>query len=145
MRSKSGFFKYSVPTVLLTSDRYTDEMPLLRLCVQAQQFYKKRSIHTKVKACATLSVDEILQLAGVDALTIMSEDLENLQKWTGCVRLVENQSLFGGNSIPDDIDYPSYLDDESTYRLDFSRSSQGKGQYKLIQVCVFDQYRRRTF
>ncbi|KAJ5517205.1 Aldolase-type TIM barrel [Penicillium freii] len=116
--------------------RYSDEMPLLRLCVQAQQFYKKRSINTKVKACATLSVDEILQLAGVDALTIMPEDLENLQKGTGCVRLVENQSLFGDNSIPDDNDYPSYLDDESTYRLDFSRSGQGKGQYKLMQVLA---------
>lgn len=63
-------------------------MPLLCLCVQAQQFYKKRSINTKVKACATLSVDEILQLAGMDTLTIMSEDLQNLQKGTGCIRLV---------------------------------------------------------
>ncbi|KAJ5688112.1 hypothetical protein N7536_010731 [Penicillium majusculum] len=69
-------------------EKYSDEMPLLCLCVQAQQFYKKRSINTKVKACATLSVDEILQLAGVDALTIMPEDLQNLQKGTGCIRLV---------------------------------------------------------
>lgn len=145
MRSTSGLFEYLVPTVLLTSDRYSDEMPLLRLCVQAQQFYKKRSISTKVKACATLSVDEILQLAGVDSLTIMSEDLQNLQKGTGCIRLVENQSLFGDTSIPDDRDYPSYLDDESTYRLDFSRSGQGKGQYKLMQVRVFDQSRRCLF
>ncbi|KAJ5420310.1 Aldolase-type TIM barrel [Penicillium sp. CMV-2018d] len=122
-------------------EKYSDEMPLLRLCVQAQQFYKKRSINTKVKACATLSVDEILQLAGVDALTIMPEDLENLQKGTGCVRLVENQSLFGDNYIPDDSDYPSYLDDESTYRFDFSRSGQGKGQYKLMQVlAIFSDF-----
>lgn len=145
MRSKAGFFRHSVPTVLLTSDRYSDEMPLLRLCVQAQQFYKKRSINTKVKACATLSVDEILQLAGVDALTIMPEDIQNLQKGTGCIRLVENQSLFGDNSIADDSDYPSYLDDESTYRLDFSRNGQGKGQYKLMQVRVSDQARSSPF
>ncbi|KAJ9489087.1 hypothetical protein VN97_g4201 [Penicillium thymicola] len=122
-------------------EKYSDEMPLLRLCVQAQQFYKKRSINTKVKACAMLSVDEILQLAGVDALTIMPQDLENLQKGTGCVRLVENQSLFGGNSMSDHSDYPSYLDDESTYRLDFARSGQGKGQYKLMQVlAIFSDF-----
>ncbi|CRL19665.1 Transaldolase [Penicillium camemberti] len=122
-------------------EKYSDEMPLLRLCVQAQQFYKKRSINTKVKACATLSVDEILQLAGVDALTIMPEDIQNLQKGTGCIRLVENQSLFGDNSIADDSDYPSYLDDESTYRLDFSRNGQGKGQYKLMQVlAIFSDF-----
>lgn len=109
-------------------------MPLLRLCVQVQQLYKKRSINTKVKACAMLSVDEILHLAGVDALTILPEDLDKLQKGTGCVRLVEYQYLFGGNSMSDHSDYPSYLDDESTYRLDFARSGQGKGQYKLMQV-----------
>ncbi|KAJ5186355.1 Aldolase-type TIM barrel [Penicillium cf. viridicatum] len=122
-------------------EKYSDEMPLLRLCVQAQQFYKKRSIITKVKACATLSVDEILQLAGVDSLTIMSEDLQNLQKGTGCICLVENQSLFGDTSISDDSDYPSYLDDESTYRLDFSRSGQGKGQYKVMQaLAIFSDF-----
>ncbi|KAJ5419620.1 Aldolase-type TIM barrel, partial [Penicillium crustosum] len=122
-------------------EKYSDEMPLLRLCVQAQQFYKKRSINTKVKACATLSVAEILQLAGVDALTIMLEDLQNLQKGTGCICLIENQSLFGDNSIPDDNDYPSYLHDESTYRLDFSRSDQGKAQYKLMQVlAIFSDF-----
>lgn len=145
MRSKPGLFRHSVPAVLLTSYRYSDEMPLLRLCVQAQQFYKKRSINTKVKACATLSVAEILQLAGVDALTIMLEDLQNLQKGTGCICLTENQSLFGDNSIPDDNDYPSYLHDESTYRLDFSRSDQGKAQYKLMQVRVSDKARRSPF
>lgn len=75
----------------------------------------------------------------------MPEDLQNLQKGTGCIRLVENQSLFGDNSIPDDSDYPSYLDDESTYRLDFSRSDQGKGQYKLMQVRVSDQARSSPF
>ena len=47
--------------------------------------------------------------------------------------------------MPDDSDYPSYLDDESTYRLDFSRSGQGKGQYKLMQARVPDQARCSLF
>lgn len=84
MKSKSGLFECPVLAVLLITDSYWDEIPLLRLCVQAQQLYKKRSMNTKVKACATISVDEILQLAGVDALTIMPSDLQNLQKGTGC-------------------------------------------------------------
>ncbi|KAJ5951197.1 Aldolase-type TIM barrel [Penicillium vulpinum] len=122
-------------------EKYSDEVPLLHLCIQAQQFYKKRSMNTKVKACATLSLDEILQLAGVDALTIMPDDLRNLLKGTGCTRLAESQSLFGDTSIPDGGDYPSYLDDESTYRLDFSRSGQGAGQYKLMQVlAIFSDF-----
>ncbi|KGO74140.1 Aldolase-type TIM barrel [Penicillium italicum] len=122
-------------------EKYSDGIPLLRLCFQAQQFYKKRSMNTKVKACATLSVDEILQLAGVDALTIMPEDLQKLQKGTGCKSLIETQSLFGDNSFPDGSDYTSYLDDESTYRLDFSRSGQGTGQYKLMQVlAIFSDF-----
>lgn len=138
MKSRSGLFECPVLAVLLITDSYWDEIPLLRLCVQAQQLYKKRSMNTKVKACATISVDEILQLAGVDALTIMPSDLQNLQKGTGCKRLTESQSLFGDNSIPGDSDYPSYLDDESTYRIDFSRSGQGAGQYKLMQVRFFE-------
>lgn len=59
---------------------------------------------TKVKACATLSVDEILQLSGVDALTIMPDDLQRLQKGTGSKTLVEKQSLFGDSFIMEDKD-----------------------------------------
>jgi len=98
-------------------------------------------MNTKVKACATLSVDEILQLAGVDALTIASDDLRILQKSTACKRLIESQSLFGETSVIDSTDYPSYLDDERTYRHDFSCSDQGQGQYKLMQVSLLDQDR----
>ncbi|KAJ5383144.1 Aldolase-type TIM barrel [Penicillium concentricum] len=122
-------------------EKYSDEIPLLSLCVQAQQFYKKQSMSTTVKACATISLDELLQLAGVDALTIMTDDLHNLQKGTGCKRLTESQSLFDDNSVTDSSNYPSYLDDESTYRLGYSRSGQGAGQYKLMQVlAIFSDF-----
>ncbi|KAJ5827460.1 Aldolase-type TIM barrel [Penicillium robsamsonii] len=122
-------------------EKYSDKSPLLSLCVQAQQFYKKRSMNTKVKACATISLDELLQLAGVDALTIMTGDLQNLQKGTGCKRLTEIQSLFDDDHITDSSNYHSYLDDESTYRLEYSRSGQGAGQYKLMQVLgIFSDF-----
>ncbi|KAJ5158956.1 Aldolase-type TIM barrel [Penicillium coprophilum] len=122
-------------------EKYSDTNPLLSMCVQAQQFYKKRSMSTKVKACAMISLDEILQLAGVDALTITTGDLKNLQKGTGCKCLNESQSLFHDNYITDSSDYPSYVDDESTYRLEYSRSGQGAGQYKLTQaLAIFSDF-----
>ncbi|KAJ5494524.1 Aldolase-type TIM barrel [Penicillium fimorum] len=85
LKVKSGLCQHLVPTVLFSPGIDTRTKVLFL----TQQFYKKRSMDTKVKASSTISLDGLLQLAGVDALIIMAGDLQNLQKGTGCKRLTE--------------------------------------------------------
>jgi transaldolase len=114
---------------------YEDSNPLLDICVQAQQWYTQQSLPTKVKACATVGVDELLQLAGVDALTIVPDDLRALKSINRSEIEVNELSLFGAAmSFQEKLAYPSYKDDEAKYRLDFDHVDDGKAQFKLSQV-----------
>jgi hypothetical protein len=103
--------------------------------VQAQQWYTQQSLPTKVKACATVGVDELLQLAGVDALTIVPDDLRALKSINRSEIEVNELSLFGAAlSFQEKLAYPSYKDDEAKYRLDFDHVDDGKAQFKISQV-----------
>lgn len=113
--------------------RYKDTYPLLGLCVKAQQWYKQEGIPTKVKVCATVGVDELLQLAGVDAITIVPEDLEALRSSSRPLNEVTALSLFR-DAPTEKLAYPSYIDDEVRYRIDFYSAEDGKAQLKLSQV-----------
>ncbi|KAL4972953.1 hypothetical protein BDW66DRAFT_154226 [Aspergillus desertorum] len=62
----------------LVDPQYKDPHPAYNLSGQAQRWYSQQSLPTKVKSCATVGVDELLQLAGIDALTIIPNDLKAL-------------------------------------------------------------------
>lgn len=111
--------------------------PLLNLCVRAQSWYTQQSLPTKVKACATVGVDELLRLAGVDALTIVPSDLRELQLTSRLGTEIHDLSLFQTVShVKEKMEYPSYMNDERRYRIDFDHVEDGKAQFKLCQVRV---------
>ncbi|KAL4996705.1 transaldolase [Aspergillus recurvatus] len=126
---------------------HKDDDPLVQLCVEAQEYYRRHAIPTNVKACSSGSIDEILQLAGVDAHTIELADLEAMSVETREQNATEALSLFGsskanhqnGSSRP-----KSYVDDEARFRVDLAASKGGKSQAKLYRaIDVFCDFQKK--
>ncbi|KAJ5474550.1 Aldolase-type TIM barrel [Penicillium sp. IBT 31633x] len=118
-----------------TYEGYKDTDPILEVCVQAQQFYNQTSLPTRVKACVTLSLDELIMLAGVNALTLTPKVLKTLAATERSQEELESMSLFKNFAkATDPIQYPSYIDSESLYRVDFAASGGGKVQFKTAQA-----------
>ncbi|KAI9698121.1 MAG: hypothetical protein M1836_004123 [Candelina mexicana] len=130
----------------LFDDTYKDGKSLLDLCVQAQRWYEQHCIPTKVKACATLGLDELLQLAGVAALTIVPDDLRALQSTRRSQAEIVGMSMFSNKTIrTEKMTYSSYLDEEAKYRMDFDAAEDGRAQYKLAQaITIFCDYQTKT-
>ncbi|KAL5336902.1 hypothetical protein BJX70DRAFT_400242 [Aspergillus crustosus] len=107
----------------------------LDLSFHAQRWYERNSLPTKVKACANVGVEELLQLAGVDALTIVPDDLRILQSTKRSAVELAKISLFEGSSpVEEHQVYGPYIDDEAKYRVDFARADEGHAQFKLAQA-----------
>lgn len=105
--------------------------------MQAQQFYRQNSLPTRVKACVTLSIDELIMLAGVDALTIAPAVLKELAAIERPQEELDSMSLFAINAkATEAVSYPSYIDSESQYRVEFAASEGGKAQFKTAQVRI---------
>ncbi|RAH77222.1 transaldolase [Aspergillus japonicus CBS 114.51] len=128
-------------------DTYKDQDPLLDLCVQAQEYYVQHGISTRVKACSCMSVEEILQLAGVAAHTIPPEDLERLAGMNEAVDSLEKKSLFRSNaSVALQQQLPrSYIENEAGYRVHFAASDGGRGQARLFQaIAIFADFQHKV-
>ncbi|PYH42254.1 aldolase [Aspergillus saccharolyticus JOP 1030-1] len=125
---------------------YTGSDPLLPLCVQAQRWFQQQSWPTKVKACATIGLNEILQLAGVAALTLVPDDLKLLQSSHKPADEVQSLSLFSdASALQDQLVYPSYIDDEAGYRMAFARAEEGRAQLKLGQaINIFCDFQTKA-
>ncbi|EKV19677.1 Transaldolase [Penicillium digitatum PHI26] len=118
-----------------TYQGYKDTDPILGVCVQAQQFYHQNSLPTRLKACVTLDLDELIMLAGIDALTITPKVLTALAATERPQREVESMSLFPKTATATEaVKYPSYIDSESQYRVHFAAREGGKAQFKTAQV-----------
>lgn len=116
---------------------YKDDDPLIGLCVEAQSYFKQHDIPTRVKACSTGSVDEILQLAGVDAHTLELADINTLAAEEYDQGLLESRSLFKAPKTPPvHIKGTSlaYNNDEARFRVEFASSRGGRSQLKLYRV-----------
>ncbi|KAJ5150795.1 Aldolase-type TIM barrel [Penicillium coprophilum] len=96
-----------------TYEGYKDSNPIFGVCMQAQQFYRQNSMPTRVKACVTLNLDEIIMLAGIDALTITPQVLKDLA--------ATERPQEGGRD---------------QYRIHFAASEGGKAQFKTAQAIA---------
>ncbi|KAJ5963608.1 Aldolase-type TIM barrel [Penicillium vulpinum] len=120
-----------------TYEGYKDTNPILGVCVQAQQFYRQNSLPTRLKACVALNLDELIMLAGVDALTISPKFLRLLAATERSREEVESMSLFARTAnATEAVNYPSYIDSESQYRVHFAASEGGKAQFKTAQAIA---------
>ncbi|KAL8677881.1 MAG: hypothetical protein Q9186_005723 [Xanthomendoza sp. 1 TL-2023] len=62
---------------------YHDEEPIFDIIVDAQRYFKEHGYPIRVKACAALTTDQILRLAGVDAFTAPADQLQELVNMEG--------------------------------------------------------------
>ncbi|KAJ5608180.1 Aldolase-type TIM barrel [Penicillium hordei] len=114
---------------------YKDKNPILGVCVQAQQFYQQNSLPTRLKVCVTMNLDELIMLAGIDALTITPKVLKVLAATERLQEEVESMSLFAKTTMTTEVvKYLSYIDSESQYRVHFAASEDGKAQFKTAQA-----------
>jgi transaldolase len=88
----------------------------------------------------TLSIDELVMLAGVDALTIAPTVLKELAATERPQEELESMSLFAKTAkATKDASYPSYIDSEDQYRVHFAAGEGGKAQFKTAQVRILFQ------
>lgn len=108
---------------------------MYNLSAQAQSWYRRQSLPTKVKSCATVGVEELLELAGIDALTIVPDDLRALQSAYRDADQVSKLSIVENGAQSDDkVEHVSYIDDEEKYRADFEKADEGRAKAKTAEV-----------
>lgn len=74
-----------------------------------------------------------MQLAGVAAITIPPNELNELAKMDAPEATLAKRSLFKGKANVEERQ--SFVDNEVAFRTAFSRSGSGKGQMQTAQVC----------
>ena len=79
-----------------------------------------------------MTIDEILQLAGVAAMTIPSGQLDELASTNRPESEVENLSLFRVKGKA--MEKTSYLNDEEKFRAAFTAFAGGRGEMKTKDV-----------
>ena len=84
-----------------------------------------------------MTLDEILQLAGVAAITIPTGQLDELAATNRPWSEVERMSLFQVQGKP--VEKASYVDDEEKFRAAFAAFSDGKGEMKTLDVSCFQR------
>src|SRR5271154_3417239 len=103
--------------------RYHDTDPIFGLCVRAQQYYENHSYTTRVKACSLISVDEVMQLAGVAALTLPPTLLQALSATEEPEGQLAGLSLFKPKAVQEeDMERKSFINDEAKFREAFAKS-----------------------
>ncbi|OJJ48452.1 hypothetical protein ASPZODRAFT_62478 [Penicilliopsis zonata CBS 506.65] len=109
---------------------FVDPNKLLPLCFDIQHYYRRIKAKTQVLPASLTSTDEILQLAGVDHITIAPGLLEQL---AGSASTNSVPSLFDASPVLHDFE-TSFINDESRYRLAVTRDLDGASEGKLTQA-----------
>ena len=126
--------------------RYHDSDPNFDLFVQAQRYYEQHGIPTKVKACAFFTPEEALEMAGVNALTLPPDMLQELSdrkdfadKLESCLRFIgsDKNNISNGNGHAEPM---TFANDQAKFLESFSQN--GRGRAKTDDVKVPDYHDR---
>lgn len=104
--------------------------------MKSQRYFEQHSYATQVKAAGLLSADEAIKLAGIASLTIAPDLLRTLSKMEEQESQLADRSLFLERAKVEELEmeYKTFIDDESKYRESFAKSEGGMGQVKMAQV-----------
>ncbi|KAL2753202.1 hypothetical protein ACRALDRAFT_2111335, partial [Sodiomyces alcalophilus JCM 7366] len=115
---------------------YVDQHKAFDLTRLAQRHYVDKSHRTQVLAASLVSVDEVMQLAGIQHVTVSPPLLRGLAAeptadWDGKLG-----AFFAANPQEkwDVGDFATSCRDESEYRMAFTRSGKGKAEEKIVQA-----------
>ncbi|KAI0144439.1 transaldolase [Xylariaceae sp. FL1272] len=115
-------------------ETYIDEHKAFDFCGSAQRYYKHIGSTTKVLPASLTSVQEVMKLAGASHITVSPPLLKQLAEtpansWEGDVG-----SVFKGNFEGLFPDFSGIVDDQSSWRLAFTRHQSGTAEGKIIQA-----------
>lgn len=117
---------------------YHDSEPILDLFFEAQQYYRQNEIPTKVKACGFMTTDEIISMAGVDAMTLPGEVLEELSSTTDSQESLAARSVF--HTASKAVSAPStrltYIDDKAKFDRAFITNGRGKAKTEDVSKTI---------
>ncbi|KAL7620118.1 hypothetical protein AAE478_009110 [Parahypoxylon ruwenzoriense] len=113
---------------------YVDQHKAFDFCGSAQRYYEKIGSKTQVLPASLTSIREVMKLAGAHHITVAPHLLTKLAEtpadpWDG-----EVGSVFKDRVEEDPNDYSGIIDDESSWRLAFTRSQGGRPEAKNIQA-----------
>ncbi|CAL00250.1 uncharacterized protein An07g03160 [Aspergillus niger] len=114
---------------------FKDPSPLLHFSALAQKYYASIGSQTQVLPASLTSTNEIFALAGVQHITIAPGLLEELAK--PLEGKVPVESLFDSPAVVEGAvpgKEVSYVNDESGYRIAFTRDAGGLSEEKLTQA-----------
>ncbi|TWU77450.1 hypothetical protein ED733_006807 [Metarhizium rileyi] len=119
---------------------YVDRDKAFDFCRQAQAYYARHSYRTQVLAASLTSVDEVMQLAGIQHITIAPQLLQELSSrdtssWDGQLGAYLAQSP--SDSRWEVTEFKAIVGDEASWRLAFTRSGFGAGEGKRIQAINY--------
>ncbi|KAK8133152.1 Transaldolase [Apiospora kogelbergensis] len=114
-------------------ETYVDENKAFSFCGAAQRFYEKTGSRTQVLPASLTSIQEVMMLAGAHHITVSPPLLKKLSEtpanpWEG-----DTGSVFQG-AEGSFADYSAIVNDESAWRLAFTRSANGQSEGKIIQA-----------
>ncbi|KAI9930097.1 hypothetical protein ASPWEDRAFT_179461 [Aspergillus wentii DTO 134E9] len=111
---------------------FKDPNKLIPLCVSIQKYYESIKTKTQVLPASLTSTDEIFALAGVDHITIAPGFLQELSQPGSASGI---KSFFDVEpSVPVPGADVSFVNDESAYRIAFTRDLNGASEEKLTQA-----------
>lgn len=113
---------------------YVDQNKAFAFCGVAQQYYSKIGARTRVLPASLTSINEVLVLAGIDHITISPPLLAQLSELRCEDYEGEIGSVLKAAKDTADEDYSAILQDESAWRLAFTRSGRGTSEGKIIQA-----------
>lgn len=102
-----------------------------------QRYYQSIKARTQVLPASLTSIDEVMVLAGVDHITVSPPLLAELavtpaESYKGAVGSVLKAAEADDAPLPSR--YEAILENESAWRLAFTRSERGKSEGKIIQA-----------
>ncbi|EHA23875.1 hypothetical protein ASPNIDRAFT_40065 [Aspergillus niger ATCC 1015] len=129
---------FTMPQAILAAEvgcTFKDPSPLLHFSALAQKYYASIGSQTQVLPASLTSTNEIFALAGVQHITIAPGLLEELAK--PLEGKVPVESLFDSPAVVEGAvpgKEVSYVNDESGYRIAFTRDAGGLSEEKLTQA-----------
>lgn len=121
---------------------YVDQHKAFAFCGAVQHYYRCIQAKTKVLPASLTSIDDVLQLAGVDHITVAPALLAELAatptegykgKIGSAVKSTKQPKELEVGGIGKNM-YAQILEDEGAWRLAFSRSEEGRNEGKIIQA-----------
>ncbi|KAL7906035.1 hypothetical protein GGI35DRAFT_458610 [Trichoderma velutinum] len=119
---------------------YIDHHKAFAFCREAQAYYNANNHRTRVLAASLTSVDEVLQLAGVSHITISPILLHALSRLDTSRTTKKPGQYFADEPAADILSakkYVTILQNESAWKLAFTRSDFGTSEGKIIQAINY--------